>query len=169
MKEIMDVSKMLRTIKRLTHEVIERHDDLSDLVILGIKKGGVPLAHELSKQLKLFSERSVPVFELDISSYRDDQKSEAPLPNVSLTDKVVILVDDVLFTGRTVRAAFDAIVDLGRPSKVELAVLIDRGHRELPIRANYIGKNLPTSTSESVFVDYTKGCFILDRGEQNEI
>ena len=155
MKEIMNQEQISRTLKRMTHEIIERQSDLSNLVLIGIKKKGYPIALEIQKNLKRFADVDVPLFGLDITPYRDDVKG-MNLPdklNLNAFDKHVILIDDVLFTGRSVRAAMDAINDYGRPSQIQLAILIDRGHRELPIRADYIGKNIPTAFDEKVVVE----------------
>jgi pyrimidine operon attenuation protein/uracil phosphoribosyltransferase len=157
MRKLMDGADVGRAIRRIAHEIVERNRGTADLVVVGIHTRGVPLAERLAVALAE-AEAPVPVGELDITLYRDDLDSRPTtpvgttrLPN-SIDDQVVVLVDDVLFTGRTVRAALDALADLGRPRRVELAVLVDRGHRELPIRADYVGKNLPTSRRERVSV-----------------
>ncbi len=155
MKEIMNEEQISRTLKRMTHEIIEHHADLSEIVLIGIQKKGYPIALAIQKNLKRFADVDVPLFGLDITPYRDDVKG-MNIPkklNFNAYDKHVILIDDVLFTGRSVRAAMDAINDYGRPSQIRLAILIDRGHRELPIRADYIGKNIPTSKDEKVVVE----------------
>ena len=164
MKEIMDQGQISRTLKRMTHEIIERNANLKDLVLVGIKQKGVPVAKRLVENLKRFADIDVPLFELDITNHRDDDKKtdiQTLSSSMNLTQKNVIIVDDVLFTGRSVRAAMDAITDLGRPSKIQLAILIDRGHRELPIRADYIGKNIPTSYLEKVIVDWDERVYII--------
>jgi len=164
MKEIMDQGQISRTLKRMTHEIIERNANLKDLVLVGIKQKGVPVAKRLVENLKRFADVDVPLFELDITNHRDDDKKtdiQTLSSSMNLTQKNVIIVDDVLFTGRSVRAAMDAITDLGRPSKIQLAILIDRGHRELPIRADYIGKNIPTSYLEKVIVDWDERVYII--------
>ena len=164
MKVIMDQGQISRTLKRMTHEIIERNANLKDLVLVGIKQKGVPVAKRLVENLKRFSDVDVPLFELDITNHRDDDKKtdkQTLTSKTDLTQKNVIIVDDVLFTGRSVRAAMDAITDLGRPSKIQLAILIDRGHRELPIRADYIGKNIPTSYLEKVIVDWDERVYII--------
>jgi len=164
MKEIMDQGQISRTLKRMTHEIIERNANLKDLVLVGIKQKGVPVAKRLVENLKRFADVDVPLFELDITNHRDDDKKtdkQTLTSKTDLTQKNVIIVDDVLFTGRSVRAAMDAITDLGRPSKIQLAILIDRGHRELPIRADYIGKNIPTSYLEKVIVDWDERVYII--------
>lgn len=156
MKIVIDSEQFEKTLKRLTHEIIERNDDMSEVVLVGIKHKGTPIAQYLAKMIKLIDGSDVPVEEIDIISHRDDDKKAEAFINfdVNIDNKVVILVDDVLYTGRSVRAAMDAVIDLGRPSKIELAILVDRGHRELPIRADFVGKNIPTSRSESVVVDF---------------
>lgn len=155
MKEIMNQEHVSRTLKRMTHEIIERHQNLDQLVLVGIEKKGIPIAAAIQKNLKRFADVVVPLYSLDITPYRDDMKIDNKVLKSGLNtqDLSVIIVDDVLFTGRSVRAAMDAINDYGRPSKIELAILIDRGHRELPIRADYIGKNIPTARNEKVVVE----------------
>ena len=154
MKEIVDTEKVNKTLKRMTHEIIERNDSLVNLVLVGIKEKGVPIAEKIKEYLNEVAKIEVPVFELDITDYRDDlQKKNPKLQSLNIDKKSVILIDDVLYTGRTVRAAMDALVDYGRPLKIQLAVLIDRGHRELPIRADYVGKNIPTSRNEKIIVN----------------
>jgi len=156
MKQIMDHEKIVRTVRRISHEIIEKNADLSSVVLMGILQKGMPLAAMIKKNIKLYEDIDLPLYELDITGYRDDIKGEqkAPLLDVDVAGKVVILCDDVLYTGRTARAAMDAVIDLGRPSKIQFAALIDRGHRELPIRADYVGKNLPTSEHEKVNVHF---------------
>lgn len=143
----------------MAHEILERHKGTDDLILVGIRTGGVHLAHRLANKIKEIEKVAVPIGELDITLYRDDLmlKKEQPVLkkteiSCDITDKKIILVDDVLYTGRTIRAAMDGLMDLGRPRMIQLAVLIDRGHRELPIRAEYVGKNLPTSSNEAVKV-----------------
>lgn len=158
-KIIMDEDKIIRTIKRLAHEVIEQNSDLTKVVLLGIKHKGVPFAKLLQENIEKFEDVRVELDELDITNYRDDKgtveiTNDSFTYNIPLEDKIVILVDDVLYTGRSVRAAMDAIMDRGRAKKIQLAVLIDRGHRELPISPNYVGKNIPTSKDESVVVTF---------------
>lgn len=154
MKQIIDQQAITRSITRMAHEIIERNQGVKDLVLVGIKTRGIPLAHRLSKLLNQFEGIEVPVIELDISYWRDDNKKEsvAPQLKIDVHEKICILVDDVLYSGRTIRAAMDALIDYGRPLSIQLAVLIDRGHRELPIRADFVGKNLPTSKTERVKV-----------------
>ncbi|MEM5200116.1 bifunctional pyr operon transcriptional regulator/uracil phosphoribosyltransferase PyrR [Enterococcus faecium] len=143
----------------MSYEIIERNKGIQDIVLVGIKTRGIYIAQRLAERLKQLEDIDVPVGELDITLYRDDVKdmeepelhsSDVP---VSIEGKEVILVDDVLYTGRTIRAAMDAVMDLGRPRKISLAVLVDRGHRELPIRADYVGKNIPTSKTEEIIVE----------------
>jgi pyrimidine operon attenuation protein / uracil phosphoribosyltransferase len=156
---LMDESQMNRALSRIAHEVLERNKGIEHVALVGIRRRGVPLAHRLAAKLKEFEGLEVPVGTLDITLYRDDLTELATVPQVAksevpfkLPGTCVILVDDVLYTGRTVRAALDALLDIGRPSVIQLAVLIDRGHRELPIRADYVGKNVPTSKKEMVEV-----------------
>jgi pyrimidine operon attenuation protein/uracil phosphoribosyltransferase len=146
----------------MAHEILEKNKGAEDLILVGIKTRGAPLAKRLQQKIKQIENITVPIGELDITLYRDDLKKvtsndEPELKSsdidVEVTGKLVVLVDDVLFTGRTVRAAMDAVMDLGRPSQIQLGVLIDRGHRELPIRADYVGKNIPTSEKEIIVVD----------------
>ncbi len=167
MKEIMNAEQLNRTLKRMTHEIIERNQDLSDIVLVGIMKKGYPVAQMLKDNLKRFSEVDVPVYPIDILAYRDDlsDKPRPSLQTIEIHDKNVILVDDVLYTGRSVRAAMDALSDHGRPKQIQLAILIDRGHRELPIRADYIGKNIPTSRVEKVIVDLKSMSVYLDENK----
>ncbi len=160
-KVIIDNETMRRTLRRLSYEIIENNKSVEDIVLLGIRKKGVTLAYIVQNNIEKIEGIKVPTYEIDITPYRDDITTDIPksinkeLVTEDLTDKIVILVDDVLFTGRTVRAGMDAIMDLGRPEKIELAVLVDRGHRQLPIKANYIGKNIPTSRDETVKVTVT--------------
>ena len=156
---IMNSDDMARAIKRMAHEIIEAHKGVDNLVLLGVQRRGVPLARMLAEAIKQVEGNEVPQGALDITFYRDDLSKLGPAPKVSSTDmpfdineKIVILVDDVLYTGRTVRAALDVIMDWGRPQAIRLAVLIDRGHRELPIRPDFVGKNVPTSQKEIIKV-----------------
>ena len=158
-KEVVDAVTMKRALTRISYEIIERNKGIQDIVLVGIKTRGIYIAQRLAERLKQLEDIDVPVGELDITLYRDDVKdmeepelhsSDVP---VSIEGKEVILVDDVLYTGRTIRAAMDAVMDLGRPRKFSLAVLVDRGHRELPIRADYVGKNIPTSKTEEIIVE----------------
>lgn len=154
-KEIIDDVTMKRAITRITYEIIERNKNLDNIVLAGIKTRGVFLAKRIQERLKQLENLDIPVGELDTKPFRDDMKVEVDTTNmpVDITDKDIILIDDVLYTGRTIRAAIDNLVSLGRPSRVSLAVLIDRGHRELPIRADYVGKNIPTSQFEEILVE----------------
>lgn len=157
--EIMDESAMMRAMTRIAHEIIEKNKGDDDVHLIGIQRRGVPLAKLIASKIRGVEGQEVPVGILDITFYRDDLSmlSEHPVVNGTeinfpVTDKIVVLVDDVLYTGRTARAAIDAVMDLGRPRMIQLAILIDRGHRELPIRADYVGKNVPTSKSEMINV-----------------
>lgn len=157
--KILDKTQIRRALTRISHEIMESNKGTEDLLLVGIRTRGVPLAKRLAEIIEEIEGVTVPVGVLDISLYRDDLTAvaEQPVLNhttmpVDVAGKIVILVDDVLFTGRTARAALDAIIDLGRPARIQLAVLIDRGHRELPIRADYVGKNLPTSAREIIAV-----------------
>ncbi|HOX24936.1 MAG TPA: bifunctional pyr operon transcriptional regulator/uracil phosphoribosyltransferase PyrR [Candidatus Krumholzibacteria bacterium] len=156
---IMNQGEVSRAVKRMAHEVLEANNGTRDLVILGIQRRGVPLAGLLQEAIKAVEGVTVPMGAIDITFYRDDLSRLGPSPRVAttempmdVTEKVVILVDDVLYTGRTVRAALDVIMDWGRPRAIQLAVLVDRGHRELPIRPDYVGKNVPTSQKEIIKV-----------------
>lgn len=158
--QLMDQKAMDRALTRIAHEIIERNKGIEDVVLVGIKRRGVPLATRLRSAIERIEGKEPLVFTLDVTLYRDDLTTKLDQPLVvtdhdlcDVLDKTVILVDDVLFTGRTVRAALDAIVDLGRPSSVQLAVLVDRGHRELPIKADFVGKNVPTSRRELIAVE----------------
>uniref|UniRef100_Q0I5C1 Bifunctional protein PyrR n=2 Tax=Histophilus somni TaxID=731 RepID=Q0I5C1_HISS1 len=161
-KIIIAEHQFMRTISRISHEIIEKHQSLDDIVIVGIKRRGAELAELIKRKIIEFSGIELPSIDLDITSYRDDleyvdQQHQLPVYSgasnyINIQNKTVILVDDVLFTGRTIRAALDALVDFGRAAKVELVIFVDRGHRELPIRADYVGKNIPTSRSEQVQV-----------------
>ncbi len=157
-KEVVDEITMNRAITRITYEIIERNKDLSQVVLAGIKTRGVYLANRIQKRLAQLEGIDIPVGEVDTKAFRDDMKVEEDttfIP-VDITDRQVILIDDVLYTGRTIRAAIDNLVSHGRPSRVGLAVLVDRGHRELPIRADYVGKNIPTSQTEEIIVEMTE-------------
>lgn len=155
MKEIMNAEQLSRTLKRMTHEIIERNQNLDDIVFVGIMKKGFPIAQILNDNLKRFADVEAKIYPIDIHAYRDDLENKVTPRDqkIDVKDKNVILVDDVLYTGRSVRAAMDALSDHGRPKQIQLAIVIDRGHRELPIRADYIGKNIPTSKNEKVIVD----------------
>ena len=157
-KEVVDELTVKRAITRIPYEIIERNKDLNKIVLAGIKTRGVFIAHRIQERLEQLENISVPVVELDTKPFRDDVKSgeDTSIISVDVTEREVILVDDVLYTGRTIRAAIDNIVTHGRPSRVSLAVLVDRGHRELPIRPDYVGKNIPTSRSEEIIVEMTE-------------
>ena len=157
--QIMDEAAINRALTRIAHEIIEKNKGVKDVVLIGIQRRGVPLANRLANNIKKYEGVEVPVGILDITLYRDDLSTLAEHPVINSTDipfdingKILVMVDDVLYTGRTARAAMDALIDLGRPKAIQFAVLVDRGHRELPIRADYVGKNLPTSRSEVVNV-----------------
>jgi pyrimidine operon attenuation protein/uracil phosphoribosyltransferase len=159
----MSAQEIARALARIAHEIIEHVPAIEDLVLVGMRTRGVPLAHRLADYILKFTGQSVPVGALDIGLYRDDLHHRAAPPRLYRTelptdidDKHVVLVDDVLFTGRSIRAALDALMDYGRPRRIHLAVLIDRGHRELPIRADYVGKNIPTALYEDVRVYLTE-------------
>src|SRR3954469_3794605 len=155
---ILNAAAIQRALTRIGHEIAERNENGSEIVLIGIQRGGVPLAHRLSKILSEIWGSSIPTGSLDVSMHRDDLDRRAA-PTVQPTEipfdvggKTVVLVDDVLFSGRTIRAAMDALNDFGRPKCIQLAVLVDRGHRELPVKADFVGKNLPTSRNENVHV-----------------
>ena len=155
LKEIIDDQTLVRTIKRITYEILEKNNGTKNLVLVGIKTRGVYLAKRIADNINQLEGVKVSVGELDITSYRDDSNKKdintSTIP-CEITDQVVVLVDDVLYTGRSVRAALDALMDYGRPKVIKLATLIDRGHRELPIRSDFVGKNIPTSKDEKVIV-----------------
>jgi pyrimidine operon attenuation protein/uracil phosphoribosyltransferase len=160
---LMDEKAIGRAIRRIAHEIIERNKGLNNTMLVGIHTRGIPLAKRLAIELETIEGVPVPVYELDISPYRDDKKKLGSISTAKkgqqrfdADEKIVILVDDVLFTGRTVRSALNAIMESGRPRFIELAVLVDRGHRELPIRADYVGKNVPTSRREDISVQLTE-------------
>ncbi|KAB7707989.1 bifunctional pyr operon transcriptional regulator/uracil phosphoribosyltransferase PyrR [Bacillus aerolatus] len=158
---VMDEQAIRRALTRIAHEILEKNKGIENCVLVGIKTRGIYLAKRLAERIKQIEGQDIPVGDLDITLYRDDLsvKTENSDPEVKgsdipvdITNKIVILVDDVLFTGRTVRAAMDAVMDIGRPSHIQMAALVDRGHRELPIRADYIGKNIPSASSERIVV-----------------
>ena len=158
---ILDQKAIQRATTRIANEIIERNKGIKDIILVGIKTRGIPFANRLAEKIYEIEGERIPVLTLDITLYRDDLTEiyEEPLVRDSeiqdnISEKIIVLVDDVIFTGRTVRAALDALIDMGRPRKVQLAVLIDRGHRELPIRPDYVGKNVPTSRSEIVNVNF---------------
>ena len=157
-KQLLAADDIRRATARLAHEIVERNQGVESLVLVGLRTRGIPLARRLQEAIATFEGVRVPLGELDITLYRDDVHQRAPralsptsIP-VDISDKTVILVDDVLYTGRTIRAALDALIDLGRPRAIQLVCLVDRGHRELPIRPDYVGKNVPTSRHEKVAV-----------------
>ncbi|MEW9093673.1 MAG: bifunctional pyr operon transcriptional regulator/uracil phosphoribosyltransferase PyrR [Clostridiaceae bacterium] len=157
---ILDDKSIKRALTRISHEIIEKNKGVEDIVLIGVKRRGYPLAERISKNIENFEGLNVPVGSVDITLYRDDLTSVDVQPQVrdeeigvDVKDKNVIIIDDVIYTGRTVRAAIDAIFKNGRPKMIQLAVLVDRGHRELPIRPDYVGKNIPTSKSEIVSVE----------------
>ena len=158
-RTVLDARDISRALTRIAHEVLERNKGAADLVLLGVHTRGVPLAHRIAERIQAVEGGVVDVGELDVTMYRDDLRNQPTrrtqktvLPIDGIDGKVVVLVDDVLFSGRTIRAALDSLADLGRPAAVRLAVLVDRGHRELPIRADHVGKNLPSARAERVSV-----------------
>jgi pyrimidine operon attenuation protein / uracil phosphoribosyltransferase len=160
---VMDAEGIDRSLTRIAYEILEKNKGMEELVLVGIRTGGVYLADRLRKKISGTEGKLLPVGVLDVTLYRDDLSTTHRKPHLGKTDipfsldgKKVVLVDDVLFTGRTIRAAMDALIDFGRPKLIQLAVLIDRGHRELPIRADFVGKNLPSSLWEAVSVDLTE-------------
>lgn len=169
-KTVLDQSAINRALTRIAHEIVERNKGGEDLVLVGIKTRGVPLTKRLQEKIKQIESIEVPYGEIDITLYRDDLQTEQEDAELIATNiaediknKTLILIDDVLYTGRTVRAAMDAVMDIGRPAQIQLAVLIDRGHRELPIRADYVGKNIPTSKEEVIVVQ------LAEQDEQDEV
>ncbi len=170
LRQVLDRQEIHRALTRIAHEILEKNRGTDGLMLIGIRTGGVYLADRITKRIGEIEGVSVPRGALDITLYRDDlsQKKEQPVVGKTefpgdITDRKIVLVDDVLYTGRTIRAAMDGIMDLGRPQFIQLAVLIDRGHRELPIRADYIGKNLPTSRDEEVLV------LLEEAGEEDRV
>ena len=168
-KIIIDNETLKRTIRRLSYEIIEKNKDIKDVCLVGIKTKGINLAYLIQKSIENIEGITLDTGTIDITPYRDDIEStiskdvnKETVP-FQVKDRVVILIDDVFFTGRTIRAAMDAMIDLGRPQRIELLVLVDRGHRELPIRANYIGKNIPTSKEESIKV------YLSDLSENDKV
>lgn len=178
---IMDGHEMGRALTRIAHEIVERNKGVKHLALVGIRTAGVPLAKRLQKIIRNIEQVDVPLGELDITLYRDDlglRKNQPVLKRTDITfhisDLIVVLVDDVLFSGRTIRAAMDGLMDLGRPAEIQLAVLVDRGHRQLPIRANYVGKNIPTSRDENIRVfleelgDYDRVSKLVSGGQVDQ-
>lgn len=160
-KIIMTAADIRRTVARISHEIIERNRTVEHLVLVGIHTRGVPMAERLAANIEHFEGVKIPIGSLDISPYRDDRlQNNKPVNHITdipnIEDKVIILVDDVLYTGRSIRAAMDALIDRGRPQLIQLVVLIDRGHRELPIRADYVGKNVPSSQHEEIQVRFAE-------------
>lgn len=171
---VLDEQAIRRALTRIAHEIIEKNKGIENLILVGIRTRGIFIANRLAERINQIEGKNVPVGEVDITLYRDDLTTKTvdrePLVkglhiDMNIKDKTVILVDDVLYTGRTVRAALDAIVDIGRPASIQLAVLVDRGHRELPIRADYVGKNIPTSSSEKIVVELNE----IDQSDQVSI
>lgn len=160
--QIMDQKAMSRAITRISHEIIEKNKGVKDIYIIGVETKGTPLANLIAEKIGEIEETKIACDSIDITRYRDDIAHDKVLDtmdenfNLDVENKTVVLVDDVLYTGRTIRAALDYIIDNGRPKLIQLAVLIDRGHRELPIRADYVGKNVPTSKNESVKVKFSQ-------------
>jgi pyrimidine operon attenuation protein/uracil phosphoribosyltransferase len=159
LREVLEASDISRALTRIAHEIVERNKGCDGIVLLGIPSRGVPLAQRIASNLEGICGAGVPHGSLDITMFRDDLRlrparpiGATQLPPEGIDDRIVVLIDDVLFSGRTIRAALDALAEVGRPRAVQLAVLVDRGHRELPIRADYVGKNLPTSLQEAVYV-----------------
>lgn len=164
MKIIIESEQFNRTLKRMTHEIIEKNDDLSKIILVGIERKGAPIARRIKELIYEIEGVDVPLEVIDISGHRDDHKKMDDVLisfNEDINGKVVILVDDVLYTGRSVRAAMDATMDIGRPDKIKLAVFVDRGHRELPIRPDFIGKNIPTSKEEKIVCDFDQKLVII--------
>lgn len=158
--KLMDEKAIARAITRISHEIIEKNKGIEDVILIGIKTRGIPIANRIANRIEKIEGKKVSTGEMDITSYRDDLKKVQLDPIINgtnikfdINEKTVVLVDDVLYTGRTVRSALNALMDIGRPKAIQLAVLVDRGHRELPIRADYVGKNVPTSKQEIISVE----------------
>ncbi|MBP8976648.1 MAG: bifunctional pyr operon transcriptional regulator/uracil phosphoribosyltransferase PyrR [Bacteroidetes bacterium] len=178
--QVLDAKGIERTINRLAHELVEKHKDLDRLALVGIRTRGEFLAHRIAKKIFEIEGKNIPVGVLDITLYRDDLHGRLDQPVLKSTeilfdinDKDIVLVDDVLFTGRTIRSALNALMDLGRPARIELLVLVDRGHRELPIKADFVGKNIPTARTQEVHVhlsekDGEDSIYLLNADEEKE-
>ena len=174
--QVMNADQLNRTVRRLAHEIIENNRGTQDLVLAGLLTRGVPLARRLATEIETFEGSHVPVGSLDVALFRDDLRSRATVPHVrpsefpvAIEGCTVVLVDDVLYTGRTIKAALDALFEFGRPARVRLAVMVDRGHRELPIRPDFVGRNIPTSQGQEVTVrlkeqDGEDGVYLVERG-----
>ncbi|MBH76911.1 MAG: bifunctional pyr operon transcriptional regulator/uracil phosphoribosyltransferase [Dehalococcoidia bacterium] len=177
--ELQQGQEVARTIRRLAHEIVESNDGADNLVLVGLLTRGAPLAARLAAAIETFEGNLPPVGQLDVGLYRDDLAHRDPPPPIRPSDipgtldgSTVVLVDDVLFTGRTIRAAMDAIMDFGRPARVRLAVMVDRGHRELPIRPDFVGRNIPTASSQTIDVRLTEtdgedGIYLMEGAEQH--
>lgn len=172
MSLILDQTAIQRALVRISHEILEKNKGLKNLCLVGIRSRGVPLAKRIQSQIEQIENQSIPLGILDITLYRDDLTTIAHHPVVhetkidfDINDKNIVLIDDVLFTGRTIRSALDALIDYGRPKQIQLAVLVDRGHRELPIRADYVGKNVPTSLTQNVKVKLVE----MDEVDQDQV
>ncbi len=172
---LMDEADVRRALMRIAHEIIEKNKGIENIHLVGIKRRGLPLAQQICQNIAQIEGKSVPCGELDIHSYRDDLSPNTAVSNAQplpfdVNDKIIVLVDDVLYTGRTVRAAIEAIFSLGRPRAIQLAILVDRGHRELPIRADFVGKNVPTSHSERIMVQtpLLDGCTCVEIWQKDD-
>ena len=160
---LMDKDQIRRAIKRIAHEIVERNAGVENIIVVGIRRRGVYIAERIARYIEQIEDQTVPTGVLDITLYRDDFQQRWQTPHIGVTeikvdihDKIIVVCDDVLYTGRTVRAALDELIDFGRPRRIQLAVLVDRGHREFPIKADYVGKNVPTSEDEQVEVHLTE-------------
>ncbi len=172
---LMDEADVRRALMRIAHEILEKNKGVENVCLVGIKRRGVPLAQQICNNITQIEGSPLPCGELDIHFYRDDRQPTSPVLEAAtlpfdVTNKTIVLVDDVLYTGRTVRAAIDAVFALGRPRAIQLAILVDRGHRELPIRADYVGKNVPTSHSERIMVQVPSfdGCSCVEIWQQDD-
>jgi pyrimidine operon attenuation protein/uracil phosphoribosyltransferase len=176
--QVLDADGLRRTVNRLSHEVVEKNKGVQDVVLVGIRTRGEFLAHRIAKKISEIENMNVQVGVLDITLYRDDLHGRLDQPELKSTEilydirgKIIVLIDDVLFTGRTIRSALNALMDLGRPSEIQLLVLVDRGHRELPIRADFVGKNVPTSREQEIQVammeaDQEDAVYLIENGEK---